>query len=461
MSTVHWHEGLFLQPHHLQTFQRNVYQSVFGERRFSMAFPYGVLQMRLALDDLEDQRVRFDRLHIALRGGAVFRFPEDAELPTLDIRQAMRERQGDFMIYLAVPLWINERANSIEHGAAVPGRRVKMIWQVGEIETADENSGRNLQPVQVRRLNGMLMFHDEDLSDMEYIPLIRVTREVSGEGAGLPKADPRFVPATLLMRGAPVLMELVRDLAGQTGAVREELATHLSATPLDLRNLQGLQYEQMSRLRAINRYAARLPALLEERGAAGNIPPFEIYLELRDFLAELTALYPARGDFDCAPYNHDDPYPPFLEVVTKIRSYLGGVVKPRYRKIDFRLEDGLFVGDVSPDLFEGATGFYLALETPMDPAALVRLVENSDQFKLMPASFGVRAIRGIALKEERHAPYELPAKARNYYYRLDPEASRRIWDQFVREPQAIIHFEHADHSKFRIALYVTVPNPVS
>lgn len=460
MSSIHWHEGLFLQPHHLQTMQRNVYRTIFNERRYSLAFPYGVISARLALDDLEDHRIRFDRLHVALPGGAIFRFPEEADLPTLDIRAALRERQRDFMILLAVPLWMDERPNAVDFGAP-PNQRVKVLYRVDESEVADENTGRNRQPVQTRRLNGMLMFEDDDLSDMEYIPLLRVTRVVSGEGAGLPRADPRFVPPTLLMQGSPVLMELVRDLSGQTCSVRDELSTHLSATPLDLRNLQGLQFEQLSRLRTLNRFAARLPALLEEHGASGRVTPFELYLELRDFLSELTALYPARGDFETAPYNHDDPYPPFFELVSKIRSYLGGVVKPRYRKVDFRLEDGLFVGDISADLFEGATGYFLGIETPMDPAALVRLVEDTDQFKLMPASFGVRAIRGIALKEERQAPYELPARPKLYYYRLDPEASRRIWEQFVREPQAIIHFEHADHSNFRISLYITVPNPVS
>jgi predicted component of type VI protein secretion system len=307
----------------------------------------------------------------------------------------------------------------------------------------------------------MLMHEDEDMSDMEYIPLLRVTREVTGDGAGHPKADSRFVPPTLLISGSPVLMQMVRDLAGQTCAVRSELSTHLGSTPLDLKSLQGLQFEQLSRLRTINRFAARLPALLDESGASGNVPPFEVWLELKDFLSELTALYPAKGDFETLPYNHNDPWPPFNELVTKIRGYLGGVVKPRFRKVDFRLEDGLFVGDISPELFVGAIGYYLGIETTMDPTALSRMVVDTDKFKLMPASFGPRAIRGVSLKEERHAPFELPARPRLYYFRLDPDGSRRNWDAFVREPQAIVHFEHADHSNFRISLYVTVPNPVS
>ena len=31
-SYLHWHEGLFLQPHHLQRFQRDLQESVVAER---------------------------------------------------------------------------------------------------------------------------------------------------------------------------------------------------------------------------------------------------------------------------------------------------------------------------------------------------------------------------------------------------------------------------------------------
>jgi type VI secretion system protein ImpJ len=453
---IHWHEGLFLQPHHLQTQQRGIYKALYGERRFSMTFPYGVIEARLAVDDLEDHRVRFDRLHVALPGGAIFRYPEDAELPSLDIKAAFRDRGEDFMIYLAVPVWLDERPNAIEFGTAA-GPRQKIIYQVAESEVCDENTGRNKQPMQVRRLNGMLMFEDDDFSDCEYIPLLRVMRQVS-DAAGMPRMNPRYVPPTLLLRGAPPLMQLVRDLTSQIAATRDQLAAHLANTPLDLRSLQGMQFEQLARLRCLHRSAGQLMSLVDT--AEGRVPPFEVYLELRSLLNELEALYPARAEWTCSPYNHDNPWPPFQELDTKIRSYLGGVVKPRYRKIEFRFADGLFTGDMDPGFFQDATGFYLSVETATDPASLVRLMEDSDHFKLMPASFGIRAIRGLALKEERHPPFELPVKARTYYYRLNLDASRRIWEQFVREPQAIIHFEAPDRNRFAFTLYATVPAPL-
>ena len=38
MSQIHWHEGLFLQPQHLQRMQRNLLTGIWSERRYSLPF---------------------------------------------------------------------------------------------------------------------------------------------------------------------------------------------------------------------------------------------------------------------------------------------------------------------------------------------------------------------------------------------------------------------------------------
>ena len=71
---VHWHEGLFLQPHHLQTMQHYFLERFGSERRLGYIFPYGVIDMKLSADALENMLVRFDRLvrRHALRPGSEF-----------------------------------------------------------------------------------------------------------------------------------------------------------------------------------------------------------------------------------------------------------------------------------------------------------------------------------------------------------------------------------------------------
>ena len=108
--------------------------------------------------------------------------------------------------------------------------------------------------------------------------------------------------------------------------------------------------------------------------------------------------------------------------------------------------------------FSDATGFFLSIEGDFDASQLVRLVENPDDFKLQPASFLRRALYGVKLREERNPPFELPVKARQYFYRIIPDA--RVWEQFKKEPSGVVHFESPEKSSFRITLYATLAVPL-
>ena len=100
---IHWHEGLFLQPHHLQSLQRGVYKAAYGERRFSMAFPYGVIEARLAVDDLEEDTpaavLEDTEDDLICTPVELDDEPDDRPLPVILIA-----RNPDFTILINVPL---------------------------------------------------------------------------------------------------------------------------------------------------------------------------------------------------------------------------------------------------------------------------------------------------------------------------------------------------------------------
>jgi type VI secretion system protein ImpJ len=118
---VHWHEGLFLLPHHLQHLQRGLSDGSSAERRLNWAHPYGLVEARLSSDDLENMRIRFEHLHAVMPSGQEVRFPRDAELAALDIKQAFESR-GRFVVYLALPLWLDSRANCMPPGQTMDDR---------------------------------------------------------------------------------------------------------------------------------------------------------------------------------------------------------------------------------------------------------------------------------------------------------------------------------------------------
>jgi predicted component of type VI protein secretion system len=124
---VHWQEGLFLQPHHLQIMQRRLQADIRAARALLTPYCYGVVECRLSYDDLADGRVRLERLSAVMPSGQEISFPDDTSLPSLDIKTEMARGAASLMVLLAVPLWVKNRANAFRQDER-PDPRVKLLY---------------------------------------------------------------------------------------------------------------------------------------------------------------------------------------------------------------------------------------------------------------------------------------------------------------------------------------------
>ncbi len=451
---IHWSEGLFLQPHHLQRSQRGALERIRAERKLTWAYPWGLIEARLSRDELENFRLRFDRLRAVMPSGLEINFPEDADLPVVDIRQAVARSSGSLMIKLAVPLWHPARRNSPAEGQLADPRS-KFIYSVSEVDCTDENTGENPQPMRIRKTNARLLIGNEDESDLEVLPLLRILRSGSQE-VGLPREDMEFVPPCLLLRASPSMFELVRDLVAQVEASRKELANRMAAMAFSIERLQPSQMEGLLRLRTLNRFSASLPTWV----AAPNVAPVDYYVQLRELLGELAALNPARDAFETPQYNHEDPYRCFFDLCGRIRGMLQGRIEAAYEEVPFKDVDGKPVAQLTDEHFTRPTAWFLAIQTRNDPQALANYVIDADRFKLMPLSLGERAIRGIELKWEAVPPPGLPTPSGLYYFRLQHTVSARVWSVVQTEKALTVRMRTAelDWSGTQFTLYMTLPS---
>lgn len=452
---VHWHEGLFLQPQHLQLSQRAASERLWSERRLSWSFPYGVIEQRLSTDDLTNMRVRFDRLRAIMPSGIEVDAPDSADVPALDIKRAFESTPSGLMLGLGVPLYYAQRANSMEPGQDSDWR-VKRLYRVAEAERHDENTGENPQPVRLRRVNArVVLIGVDDTSDLEVIPLVKVMR-ATGEESGLPRVDAGFIPPCLLIGGSPTLRELLRDLANQVEANRKELVVQMTrGGGFNIETLRGAQLDQMWRLRTLSRFAARLGPLVM---APGGVTPFQMYLELREMLGELAALKPDADQFSMVKYDHDNPAIAFVELSTRIRALLKPAGLDTWGKAQFKREEGVLVAALGPEVLAKANEFYLGVKSGEDPRGLARLVEDADEFKLMARSMVHHRIRGVKLAEDRHPPLQLPSQVGLHFYRLERAESARMWDRIVGEKAMAIKYPGMESRTFdEVALYYTIP----
>ena len=449
---IHWREGLFLQPHHLQQFQRGVHHRIEQVARLGGSHPHGVIDMELAEDDLENFQVRFRKLHVLLPSGTLLRFPEEADLPVLNIKEAFTSGKETLLIHLALPLWFEERPNVADDNAGSAAVR----YTLARRETNDENTGQHPQVLELRRLNASLLLDSPELRrhDYELLPLLRITRTERQNLPDVPRRDPAFVPGSLSLAGMPGVRELVRDLGSRITAVRREFSALLVDNPPLGESFGPESLRYLFRLRILSRFEATLPAIVE----AGGIPPFDLYLHLRELLGEFAALEPEQEDFSSAAYDHTNAYPAFAELVTRIRKYLTGP-RQRYRSVDFTKEDRRFIAPVSGELFHEAASFFLAVRSAWPASDIVTLVEDSSQFQLLPGEVARDkvAVRGIKMKEVRSLPFGLPRDPGLYYFRILAEESRELWERLTNDDSACIQFSGSGSSDFKISFIIPIP----
>lgn len=447
---VHWHEGLFLQPHHLQAMQRRLQSDLRAARSLFNPYGFGLLESRLSHDDLADGRLRFERLRAIMPSGQEVFFPEDANLPPLDIKAEMARGAGSLEILLAVPLWARSRANAFRMGESADPR-VKLLYVPEEArDVADENTGENPQTLHIRKVNARVVLKGDDVSDMEFLPLLRVMR-AAGEDAGKPRQDPEFVPPCLLLRSSPVLHDLARDLVAQLNASREQLRIKATTGGLGLE----VKWELTMRLATLNRFCASLPSLVEDAA----VPPFFLYLQLRELLGELLALHPADNLFDCRAYNHLDPLPVFKELDYKIRAEIRVSRATEPLRVAFAGDPGRLRASLEPQHFEKPTGYFLGIKTKADRTRLALYVTDGNKFKLMPRSLEQAAIFGLELKEENTPPLELPASNDLHYFRLVPTSNPRRWDQIKTDKAVSLVWNNTemDLAEAAFTLFMTLP----
>src|ERR1700676_3500571 len=111
LRAVHWHEGMFLRPHHFQTEQRFWLHAQDRNSKYDLHYNWGVRSIVLDTDALPNKRCVIHSVTVRLRDGTLIAVPEDGTLPEMEIKEAL-ERNQQVTVYLALPLMDLAKSNA-------------------------------------------------------------------------------------------------------------------------------------------------------------------------------------------------------------------------------------------------------------------------------------------------------------------------------------------------------------
>ncbi|MDR3338189.1 MAG: type VI secretion system baseplate subunit TssK [Treponema sp.] len=449
-QSIHWTDGQFLQPHHFQYMQRVAAEYNRFNRHFSLPYAWGLINFELDLEALDAARVAVRRFSAIMSDGLELSEPGNCILKPLDLSDALKKNPGALTVYVAAPFWSELEANLADEAAP----EEKKLYLTGKKRIRDENTGDNEITLITRRLNARFVTDQEDLRDMQILPVLKLIVTQRSESEFSVKPDERFIPPFMLLTADSAVFNSASSLLADVRRCRDKILNTLTAIKFGPEKFTGPDGWNMAQLRVLNYYETRLSALL----VSGHISPFDLHLELASFLAELMSLKPMNGIREIKKYIHEDCAPQFTELFNDIRSFImedGGI---EYIRRDFSPIEGgnyLFCPLETGDILR-MDEVYIAFHAAAPDDVMIQALELGDTFKLInPASKTMR-IRGLKLTGTRYPPRFLPVLSDTLWFKPELAGSPRVWLEICEEKGIMIDYARNMFPDLKVTLFITL-----
>jgi type VI secretion system protein ImpJ len=422
---VHWHEGMFLRPHHFLAAQQYGSHQANLSEKWDLHYNWGLRSIQVNLDSLTNSRFVVGSLAARLRDGTLVAIPEDGVLPDLDLKAALAGR-SEVTISLGLPLLQQGKANVASDGK-VEGVR----YLLDTLHLDDENTGVNAQPVKVRLLNFKLLLSSDDHAGYEVIPVARIKKSSGSEPA--PQLDPTYIPPVLACDAWPWLSGrdgLLQVIYYRIGKKVEEQANQIAERGYSFDSqTQGVPMT-FAQLRVLNEAYALLGTLVFAKG----IHPLAAYLELCRLVGQLAIFGPTRRPPELPRYDHDDLGGCFYKVKQHIDGLLDNFIEPEYKERPFVGAGMRMQVSLEPKWVETAWEMFIGVQSPQNDEECIRLLTPGQLDMKVGSSDRVDTIfrqgqAGLSFAHCPRPPAALPKAPRQVFFQVNRESNAAEWQK--------------------------------
>jgi len=338
---VHWYQGLFLRPQHLQAADRYWDETLRTSQQWDSRYHYGLCHIEFSKEAIGNHQFDVSAVQARMRDGTLVSLGLGQEPDRIDLKEAMPARQPPLRaplaeafakedtvrVYLAVPRLKLGRANV---GSADGGGDVR--YHETSLGLQDESRGGDDQEIQLRELNVRLLLSTQDCSGYELLPIASIRR--ASEGAPIPQLDKDYIPPVISIDVWPQLgRDIVRAIYDVVGQKIEVLSKQLIDRGAGLASQDPGDADRIAMLSQLNSGFGVLSVLVFTPG----IHPLVAYTELCRLAAQLAIFSPQRRTAGFPPYDHEDLGGIFRQVQLQIELSINSVR-------DYEFQQRYFVG---------------------------------------------------------------------------------------------------------------------
>ena len=423
-NKVVWHEGMFLQPQHLQQLDRSVDARIHDKFFAVDNNLWGFTELTLDLDLLSVGKLGVRSCSGIFPDGTLFDAPQMDEAPAPLV---IEEGWKDCMVYLAIPI---KQSHSTEVGNKDADRsyRYNIITKNIKDYIAD-NDFESEVPLASTAIK--IVTEHEDLSEYTYLPITKIIESRANHQIKLDDNNLNVVWLNCKQcKSLSNFVVEVHDLLNQ----RAEM---LSARLLDTKQTGAAEVQDMMILQLVNRYEPLFHHLRNKSPLHPEVL-FRHLIQLMGDLATFTAT--TRRPIEPPQYLHNDLLNTFKPIVMELRRSLNVVLEQN--AVSILLENrgnGYWVGTINDKQLLQSASFILAIYAELPPEQIKKQIQQ--QIKVAPTeliqTLVSKALPGIPVNALPRTPSGVPYYPSYVYFGLSPNSE--LWEQLTRAAGIAFH----------------------
>ncbi|MBU1169342.1 MAG: type VI secretion system baseplate subunit TssK [Proteobacteria bacterium] len=440
-----WHQGLFLQPQHLQL--KDLYDQSLFTPYHSYLKPHlmGVASMDIRESSLNSFSFQVDR--------GAFWFPDmsyavllkNAIIESRHFKKDWLEGGKPLTMYLGLKKFnpMGENVCEIDPGENLAPIHTRFVASRNPEEMNDLHRGGS--PAQVKHLNYLIKIftHDEihQLGNYDLIPVAKIER--SGEEIRLARD---YVPPCVSLSSSPVLSGIAKEIGDKLSFRGHELETHKKKRGIHNAEFGSRDMVYLLALRSFNRYIPYFHQLHEGQ----PVHPFDLYTLIKQLVGELSSFSEKisvlgqddDGTLRLPAYNHQDLWTCFYRASVLISSLLDEITAGPEYVLPLPYDDSRFSCLLKSEYMEGDNHYYLVIRTEEDVKQVLDAVDIGVKIcslKVLPMHIE-RALPGAVIEYLPVPPQALPRHRNAKYFRIDNHGEQ--WAQIEKDKSLAIHWDN-------------------
>ena len=451
---VVWFEGMALDPHHMQQWDRAQRSALEARMRAVRPHGWGLTGLKIDRERLANGELALTEASGILPDGLCFEMPARDALPApRNVQNHFDAAQEHLAVFLALPAERPNGANYALQSAGSNGRgneRTGTRFSATTIGVPDANTGADERSIEVAQPNFQIRLGSEPMDAFTTLQVAELRR--AGGGFAL-RED--FVPVCLHLGASRWLRSATRRLlellVSKSEAFRERKEHVLSQ-----RELSPADVAALSLLAAVNTHVPLLSDFMENT----ERHPETLFRSLLGLAGQLSAyVKDAPPPRRLPAYRHERPSVCFAQLSEVLHTLLGQAApQANYAHIPLREKrPNLFVAEVSPSQIEYGQFFLVVRGEAMPEHQLVAAV--SEQLRVASAET-IGAVlrsytRALSVEHTARLPVGLPVNPQAHYFRLKKRGP--FWEA-IEDTGALALFIPSALQELSIDL-VAVENP--